>query len=259
MPTEEAKEHLGDIGGIPGRSYERTVIIPAFNEEHRIGPTLEDYLGHFGEDTEVMVVLNGCLDRTARIAGSFLDSNPQLRIIEEPGIVGKGGAVTVGLMRARGDVIAYADADGATSAAELQRLLGEMRDADGIIGSRWLNKDLIHKQQNAYRRLCSRVFNLIVRLLFRLPYHDTQCGAKVFKRGAVDAIVGELGTTNLAFDVDVLYLMRKHGLVLREVPTYWEDKPGSKIRMRRAAPYMLGAVIRMRIKHSRLENLVKNW
>jgi len=256
MGTEQ-KKYLGDIGGDTIDSYKRTLVIPAYNEEMRIGSTLREYLGHFDRDTEIVVVLNGCHDCTGDIAASFLESNPNLRIIDEHGVVGKGGAVAMGFSRAKGDIVAYVDADGATSAAEIDRLMGEIGDTDGVIGSRWIDKDVIIRRQSFFRRLASRVFNAVVRVLFGLPYKDTQCGAKVLKREAVHEVVGELGTTNLAFDVDLLYLMKKHGFVLREVPTAWEDKEGSKICMRRAAPRMLGAVIRMRIKHSRLKDLVK--
>lgn len=256
MGADKQEKYLGDIGGDTIDSYKRTLVIPAYNEEMRIGSTLREYLGHFDRDTEIVVVLNGCHDRTGDIAASFLDPNPNLRIIDERGVLGKGGAVTMGFSRARGDIVAYVDADGATSAAEIDRLMDQIGDADGVIGSRWIDKDVIIRKQSLFRRLASRVFNLTVQSLFNLPYKDTQCGAKVFKREAVKGVVGELGTSNLAFDVDLLYLMHKHGFELKEVPTAWEDKDGSKISMRRAAPLMLGAVIRMRIKHSKLKNLV---
>jgi glycosyltransferase involved in cell wall biosynthesis len=256
MGAEEQEKYLGDIGGDTIDFYKRTLVIPAYNEEMRIGSTLREYLGHFDRDTEIVVVLNGCHDSTGDIACAFLDANPNLRVIDERGVMGKGGAVTMGFSRARGDIVAYVDADGATPAAEIDRLMYEIGDADGVIGSRWVDKELLIRKQSLYRRLASRVFNGIVRTLFNLPYKDTQCGAKVFKRKALEAVVDELGTTNLAFDVDLLYLMHKHGFELKEVPTSWEDKEGSKISMRRAAPQMLGAVARMRIKHSRFKNLV---
>ena len=257
MEANNQEKYLGDIGGETIESYKKTLVIPAYNEEMRIGATLREYLGHFDRDTEIVVVLNGCHDRTGDIAASFLASNRNLRIIDERGTVGKGGAVTLGFSRARGEIVGYVDADGATSAAEIDRLMEEIGDAYGVIGSRWIDKEVLIRKQGPYRRLASRVFNLTVRSLFNLPYKDTQCGAKVFKREALDAIHEELGTTNLAFDVDLLYLMHKHGFELKEVPTAWEDKDGSKISMKRAAPRMLGAVIRMRIKHSRFSDLVK--
>jgi dolichol-phosphate mannosyltransferase len=256
MGAREQEKYLGDIGG-GTIEPKRTLVIPAYNEEMRIGATLREYLEYFDGNTEIIVVLNGCHDRTGDIAGSFLDSSPNFRIIDERGVVGKGGAVTMGFSRARGDIVAYVDADGATSAAEIERLMDQIGDADGVIGSRWIDRGVIIKKQGPYRRLASRVFNLIVRTLFNLPYKDTQCGAKVFKRKALEVVVNELGTSNLAFDVDLLYLMHKHGFELEEVPTAWEDKDGSKISMKRAAPRMLGAIVRMRIKHSRFRYIVK--
>jgi len=253
---DERKDYLGDVGGDADAGFANTIIIPAYNEEHRIGPTLSEYLNHLSQNTEVMVVLNGCKDRTADVVSSFLDKGSHLRIIDEPGVVGKGGAITAGFRRARGDVIAYVDADGATSAEEIERLMSLVDGEDGVLGSRWIDKNYLRRKQSILRRITSRVFNTVVKILFRLPYKDTQCGAKVFKREAVDKIVDMLGTTNLAFDVDVLYLMKKHGLALKEVPTVWEDKDGSSVRMWRTAPRMFGAVVRMRIKHSRLKNLV---
>ncbi len=237
--------------------FPRTIIIPACNEEKRIGPTLRDYLAYFGTDTEVMVVLNGCRDNTRNIVSPFLGEHPNLRVIEETGLIGKGGALMVGFDRARGDIIAYVDADGSTTPEDLEKLMGSLGSDDGVIGSRWIDKSLMRVKQSLYRRFAGRIFNLIVRILFRMPYRDTQCGAKAFKREAVESIVDALGTTNLAFDVDVLYLLHKNGFSINEIPLAWEDRPGSKIKMHRDAPRALGAVIRMRIKHSRFKNLVK--
>ena len=209
MGIDKQKNYLGDVGGEAIESYKRTLVIPAYNEEMRIGATLEEYLGHFDRDTEIVVVLNGCRDRTGDIACTFLDSSPNLRIIDERGVVGKGGVVAMGFRRAKGDIVAYVDADAATSAAEIERLMDQVGDADGVIGSRWIDRGVIIRKQGPFRRIASRVFNSIVRTLFDLPYKDTQCGAKAFKREALDAIHDELGTTNLAFDVDILYLMHK--------------------------------------------------
>lgn len=255
--TDQTGKYLGDIGGPAGFRCSKTIIIPAFNEEHRIAPTLEQYLSYFDEDTEIMVVLNECSDRTAEVAASFMRDNVNLRIIDEPGVKGKGVAIRCGFYKAKGEIISYVDADGAVEAQEIDRLIGMLEGRDGIIGSRWIDRSSVRGRQNAYREFVSRIFNLIVRLIFWMPYTDTQCGAKVFRRRAVDAVVDELTTTNFAFDVDVLYLMRKKGFLLVEVPAVWEDKPGSKIRTWRAGPLMLLALIRMRIKHSRLENLVR--
>jgi len=238
-------------------TYATTIIIPACDEEQRIGPTLDAYLGHFDEDTEILVVMNGCRDRTRDVVCSFLDGRPNLRAIEETDLIGKGGALMIGFRRARGDVIAYVDADGATSPEDMQTLLESMGELSGVIASRWIDPSVMRVKQSFFRRIAGRVFNLIVKVMFRIPYHDTQCGAKAFRREAIEAIRDRLGTTNCAFDVDVLYLMHKGGYTVKELPLTWVDMPGTKIKMSRDAPRMLGAVIRMRIKHSRFKNLVR--
>ena len=257
VPDYIEGKYIGDIGGLPRDRCSKTVIIPAFNEETRIAPTLERYLSYFDSDTEIMVVLNECSDGTANIALSFLECHENLRVIDVPGVRGKGLAVRLGFYRARGDVISYIDADGSLDAPELDRLVGLIGDHDGVVGSRWIDRSFVEKRQTLYRETASRVFNLLVRLMFRMPYTDTQCAAKVFKREAVEAVVDDLRITNYAFDVDLLYLMSKKGFDIQEVPTLWEDKPGSKIKVGRAAPMMLAALVRMRIKHSRFNNLVK--
>jgi dolichol-phosphate mannosyltransferase len=228
-------------------NFIRSIIIPARNEARRIGPTLDDYTNHFGPDTEIIVVLNQCEDDTGNVVASF--KRPNLLVINEPWIRGKGGAVIEGIRRASANVVAFVDADGATSASELERLMGLLDDNDGIIGSRWIDPTILIRQQNCLRRLTSRVFNVLVRKLLRLPFRDTQCGAKVFRREAIAAIFGSLDTTNMAFDVELLYLLNKRGSRLVEVPTVWEAKPDSTIHMWVVAPAMLLAIFRIRWKH----------
>lgn len=251
------KEYLSSKSTDAAARYATTIIIPACDEEDRIGPTLDSYLAHFDDDTEILVVMNGCRDGTRDVVCSFLDGRPNLHAVEETDSIGKGGALMIGFRRARGDVISYVDADGATSPEDMQRLLEAMGDDSGVIASRWIDPSVMRVKQSLYRRFASRVFNSIIRVMFRIPYRDTQCGAKAFKREAVEAIVDKLGTTNCAFDVDVLYLMHQQGYTVKEMPLAWVDMPGTKIKMYRDAPRMLGAVIRMRTKHSRFKNLVR--
>ncbi|HEY5531229.1 MAG TPA: glycosyltransferase [Candidatus Anoxymicrobiaceae bacterium] len=253
----EQTGHLTDTSeGLNGQ-FRRTIVIPAWDEEHRIGPILKEYLEYYGDDTEIMVVLNGCRDRTRDIAFAFLEEYKNLRLVEDTNLIGKGGALIVGFRLARGEIVAYVDADGSTYPQNLDKLIKAVGDEAGVIGSRWIDKSLISVKQSLYRRMASRVFNVIVRTLFRMPYLDTQCGAKAFKREAIESIADELGTTNYAFDVNILYLLHRKGFTITEFPITWEDRPGTKIKMRRDAPIMLGAVIRMRIKHSRFKDIVR--
>ena len=227
--------------------YAITIVIPARNEAERIGPTLEDYLNHFGTDTEIIVVMNQCDDGTGDVVASF--DKPNLVTVDEPWIRGKGGAVIEGFRRASADIVAFVDADGATSAHELERLAGLLGQNDAIIGSRWIDPTMLIQQQNYLRRLTSRVFNILVRTLLRLPFLDTQCGAKVFRGQAIDNILGSLETTNMAFDVELLYLLHEDGARLVETPTVWKAMPDSTIHMWAVAPAMLLELFRIRWKY----------
>ena len=189
-----------------------TVIIPAHNEEARIERTLRVFLDEFA-DSEVIVVLNGCTDAAPAIVRATAAGRGNAKVVELTDAIGKGGAVRVGFLLAQAPVIAYVDADGATSPAELRRLCEMLGPSDvAIIGSRWMPGAAVTVKQAFRRRVASRTFNLLVRLLFGLPYSDTQCGAKVFRRDALRAVMSNVDTANFAFDVDLLYALKKSGI-----------------------------------------------
>jgi glycosyltransferase involved in cell wall biosynthesis len=232
-----------------------SVIIPAHNEQERIERTLEDFAGVFA-DSEIVVVLNGCTDGTRAVVNRLRESTPNLLTIEIPDAVGKGGAVRAGFLMARADVIGYVDADGSTPAREMRRLCEAVGDSDGVVGSRWLPGSLVAIRQSWARRLASRNFNLIVRVLFGLGYCDTQCGAKVFRRNALERVMRDVETANLAFDVDLLLAMKRLRMRIREEPTYWIDMQGSRVKLASASLHMFAAVVRLRLRHSFLDFVV---
>ncbi len=232
-----------------------SVIVPAHNEQERIAKTLEDYVQVFA-DSEIIVVLNGCTDGTRAVVDALRESNQNLLAIEIPDAVGKGGAVRAGILMARADVVGYVDADGSTPACEMRRLCEAIGDRDGVIGSRWLPGSLVAIRQSWARRVASRNFNLIVRALFGLGYCDTQCGAKVFRRAALERVMREVETANLAFDVDLLFMMKRLRMRIREEPTYWIDMQGSRVRLASASLHMFAAVVRLRLRHSFLDFVV---
>lgn len=125
-----------------------------------------------------------------------------------------------------------------------------------VIGSRWLPGSRILVKQSLMRRLVSRGFNLLVRIIFRLPFKDTQCGAKVFARQALSDVVGELETTNFAFDVELLYKLKKKGYNILELPTLWENKPRSTLNLWAAVPEMFVALVKVRLLESPLRKLI---
>lgn len=214
-----------------GESPTLTIILPAYNEEHRIGPTLRDYLAYFeASSTEVIVVLNGCTDRTSSVVAD-VQKKMQRRIvvidIREP--IGKGGAIRRGFLAAHGKLVGFVDADGATTAEEFDRLLLAMGEADGVIASRWMRGARVYNRTSWIRKITSLGFIAIAKIMFHLPYRDTQCGAKIFKKKVITAVTQELMTKDMAFDVELLVRVRQHGFYIREVPTIWTDQSSSTV------------------------------
>jgi len=228
------------------------LLIPAYNEEHRIEPVLRDYAQFFRKNYsgkfQIVVVLNGCTDDTIgvvrRVAADFL----LVRALEFKEPIGKGGALIEGLKLASyGDLIGYVDADGATPPHAFLELVRHIGDADCVVGSRWLPDSIIHQSQTGDRRFASRVFHALVQLLFRLNIHDTQCGAKVIKREVVEKIHPYLHIADMAFDINLLVAIKHAGYRIREVPTEWTDKVGSKVTLFRSSLTMFLSVVRIRL------------
>ena len=239
---------------------ELSVIVPAYNEAERIEATIDSYYHFFSLHDfrfELVVVLNGCRDDTLAIVGKFAKAHPGTRYVTFPKPLGKGGAIIEGFRLVSGRFVAYVDADGATRADELSRLLDNVGDYDGIMGSRWLPDSAVLVPQSLTRRIASRGFNLCARWILGLPFADTQCGSKIIKREVVTAIVDKLSTTNMAFDACMLYHIHRAGYRIKEFPIAWSDKGGSKVSLRKHAPGMLWALIRTRLAPARVATAVK--
>ena len=168
-----------------------SIIIPAYNEQARIAAVLEPYLKYFSQahpgDYEIIVVCNGCGDKTPDVVRELQAQNPGLSLIEYKQRLGKGGAIIQGFKKARGMYVGFIDADESVAPRQLDKLFSilSISDNDGVISSRHKKQAHILVQQSPARRIASRIFNLLIRLLFKLPYQDTQCGAKVFKKTAI--------------------------------------------------------------------------
>ena len=176
---------------------------------------------------------------------------PEIHALDFLDPIGKGGALIEGLKLApTTDLIGYVDADGATAPAAFFDLVRHCREVDCAIGSRWLPQSVLHQSQSAQRRLFSRAFHVLVQLLFRLNIQDTQCGAKVMRREAVEKIHSSLRIADVAFDINLLYALKRNGFTIREVPTEWTDKIGSKIKLNQGALGILLSVIRLRLVYS---------
>ena len=231
------------------------LLIPAFNEERRIDPVLRDYGRYFQENYhgkfQLVVVLNGCTDDTLGVVRRVGRDFPAVSALEFPEAIGKGGALIEGLKLAPlADLIGYVDADGATPPRAFHELVKHIGGVDCVVGSRWLPESVLHVEQSGQRRLASRAFHLVVQCLFRMNIRDTQCGAKVMRREAVEKVHSSLRIADMAFDINLLYSLHRAGYRLLEVPTEWTDKIGSKVTLVRTSLTMFLSVVRIWLIYS---------
>jgi len=237
-----------------------SIVIPAHNEEHRLPPMLEAYAAFFvekyGSEMELIVVPNFCDDRTAEVAREIAGRYPVVKVLEDPGQVGKGGAVLLGTEAAEGDLIGFVDADGATPPEAFDDLVEKISLDGCIIASRWMKESEMSPKQPLDRRIASRSFNLMVRVLFGMRLKDTQCGAKLFRREVIQTVMRNMGVTCWAFDVDMLFQTKRLGASIREIPTVWHDQAGSKLRVGRAGLNMFVALVRLRMFYSPLSFMI---
>jgi len=232
-----------------------SVVVPAFDEAHRIERSLREivrYLEQRPFPSEVIVVDDGSRDATAAIARAFADAwsgeRVCVRVLRNERNMGKGYSVRRGFLDARGEIVLFTDADLSTPIAEADRLLQtiEAEGADIAFGSRGLDRRLILRPQSRARRWAGRVFNLLVRALMGLPFADTQCGFKAYRRAPLRPIFRSQRIRGFGFDVEILYLARKRGLRLREVPVLWAHAEGTKVRLGRDAWRMALDLLRIR-------------
>jgi glycosyltransferase involved in cell wall biosynthesis len=231
------------------------LLIPAYNEARRIEPVLRDYARYFQEHYQgkfqLVVVLNGCTDNTLAVVQRVGADYPAVTALEFPDAIGKGGALIEGLKLAPlADLIGYVDADGATPPHAFHELVRHIAGVDCAIGSRWLPGAVLHVEQSGHRRLASRAFHLIVQFLFRMNLRDTQCGAKVMRRDAVEKVHSSLRIADMAFDINLLVALKRAGFHILEVPTEWTDKAGSKVHLFRSSLTMFLSVLRIRLIYS---------
>ncbi|MCZ7590728.1 MAG: glycosyltransferase family 2 protein [Kiritimatiellae bacterium] len=231
-----------------------SIVIPAYNEEERLPPTLKAYLDYYearlSGNYEIIVVVNGSRDGTERVAREIAEDFSSVRVIVEPRPIGKGGAVMLGFEAARGELIGFVDADGATPPFAFDDLANHIGDAGAIIASRWFKESVVYPPQPLKRRIASRMFNFFVRWFFKVKIRDTQCGAKILTHAAVQAVLPKIGITRWAFDVDLLFKLRREHFKIVEHPTTWHDIGGSQLRIGRASTEMFIAIVRLRLLYS---------
>jgi glycosyltransferase involved in cell wall biosynthesis len=205
------------------------IVMPAHNEQDRIDRTLRAYRAACpGEGVRLLVALDHCTDRTREIVRAHENADDRVRSFAYPKL-GKGGVIAETFIRSDADLVGFVDADGATPPRELLRLAEAARHTDGAIASRRHPASLLPARRPLAREVASAGFASGVRMLMRLPYLDTQCGAKVLRRHVVRDVLPRLAFRDLLFDVDLLAAARDGGWRIVEVPTVWIDQDGSRV------------------------------
>jgi dolichyl-phosphate beta-glucosyltransferase len=212
-------------------SYFLTIVVPAYNEESRLPQTMPDIIEFVQAQAfhiEVLVVDDGSVDRTPEIVREFAAKHNFIRLLQ-PGHGGKGHAVRAGMLAATGEYVFFADADWAMPVSELPKFLPPCQNGYQVaIGSRE-GPGANRFNEPGYRHLMGRVFNLIVKLLAVPDFEDTQCGFKCFHRSVVSDLFQNQRIDGFGFDVEVLYLAKKRGYTVVEVPIDWYSQPESKV------------------------------
>jgi dolichyl-phosphate beta-glucosyltransferase len=231
-------EGLGTaVTGAPNLS----IVIPSFNEELRLPSSLEKIANYIREkrpNTEILVVDDGSTDRTAEVAESWKDRLPGLRVLSNESNRGKGFSVRHGSLEAKGEILLFTDADLSAPIEEAEKLFRALQSYDVAIGSRAVDRSLIEVHESPFREFAGIIFNQIVRVILRLPYVDTQCGFKAFRRERCRIIFEQQTIERFGFDPELLYLARHHGLSIKEVPVRWAHSPATKVSMMRDSVLM---------------------
>ncbi|MCI4351807.1 MAG: glycosyltransferase [Thermoplasmata archaeon] len=245
---------MNDVMTAPGAPLQGvSIVIPAWNEEDRLARTLDRYIPSLearGDPFEVLVVIDGVRDGTAEVAARYSGRN--VRVLRFPTKLGKGGAIIAGMREARFEYVGYVDADGPISPEAMYGLVGDLREVDCVVASRWVRGASGVQAEPLFNRVAGRAWNFLTRSLLFLPLHDTQCGAKFFKTSVIRPILRTVTLTNRAFDVAFLYQIRKAGRPFREVPVHWTHDPESRMPIARAIPVMLVSLLGVRVMNSRV-------
>jgi dolichol-phosphate mannosyltransferase len=224
-----------------------SLVIPAYNEEDRIGEALDAYLSVLqstGLPYEVNVIMDG-KDNTPEIVSRY--SQRGVLGYRYGTKLGKGGAIIEGMKNAHYSVTGYVDADGSLSPESLQAMLRHIRDYDCVVGSRWIEGSRWNRKEPLSNRIAGRIFNILVRGVLGLPLKDTQCGAKLFRTEIVHALLSRTVVTNRTFDIAILYHARREGRRMVEVPVEWTYDERTRMPILRVIPIMFITLLGVRI------------
>jgi glycosyltransferase involved in cell wall biosynthesis len=228
-----------------------SIVIPAYNESARIERTLQRVMAcvdRQGWDAEVLVVDDGSKDATVEIVRRWMERDRRLYLVQNHGNRGKGYSVRNGLLQASGEVVMFTDADLSAPMEEAERLMSAIAEgADVAIGSRWMDRARQTLHQPLYRRFFGRCFNWVTRTVMGLPFKDTQCGFKAFRRPAAQVIFRLQRIERWGFDPEILFIARKLGYTVREVAVTWGHDERSRMSYLKDGMKMLEEIAAIRI------------
>ncbi len=233
-----------------------SVVIPAYNEAYRIANTLikiREYLDRQDFSSEIIVVSDGCTDLTDQCAAESLKNWPNFRLLCRVENKGKGYSVKEGILHCRGRLILFTDADLSTPIEELDNFLPQAKEYDVLIGSRAMPDSNILVHQSFLRENMGKIFNLFVRLLVLRGIKDTQCGFKLFHRQAALDVFRKVKLKGFGFDVEALYLSRKLGYRIKQIPVIWRNFPESRVHIFTSSVEMFLALFRIKSLHKSLK------
>lgn len=232
-----------------------SIIIPAYNEEERIGDTLKlvfEFLAEQDYTSEVVLVDDGSSDKTVEAAKASARAHENFRVLENGTNRGKGYSVRHGMLEGKGKFLLFSDADLSTPIEETTRFLEKMREGyHVVIGSRAMPESNIVTYQPWYRQLMGKIFNKIVRVMAVRGISDTQCGFKMFTREAGRRIFALQQVERFAFDVEALFLARKLGYKICELPVTWKDSPQTRVSTFMDSWSMFSALFTIRLNSLR--------
>ena len=253
MSADTSSGESQKAGAVPAAAAPYlSIVVPAYNEEKRLGATLKRMLAYFDTrnyEFEILVVNDGSTDETASIVQNISACRPQVQLLQYASNRGKGYAVRYGMQRAAGQLVLFSDADLATPIEEVEKLISHIEaGADVAIGSRDVAGSELVQRESIIRELGGRTFNKLVQMLTVPGIHDTQCGFKLFTARACKDVFSICQVDDFAFDVEALYVAVKL-LALRvdEVPIKWAHQAGSKISPFRDGPRMVRTLFKIRM------------
>ena len=213
-----------------------SVVIPAYNEEFRLPKTLECIVGYLRARpyrAEILVVDDGSSDRTMEIVNSSRPKYSGLRLISNAENRGKGFSVRHGMIEAQGEIALFTDADLSTPIEEADKLIAALKNQgyDAAIGSRALDRSLIEVHQSRVREQAGILFNRLVRWIMGIDLSDTQCGFKAFRMDRARVIFEQQRVERFGFDPEILFLAKRHGLRVAEVPVRWSHDAATKVNV----------------------------